>query len=203
MEHDKLTELLTSIDKMAPEPKAVSGDLANAVRSRAAHQRRTKRVVVKVAAAFIIVVLGTWAFTAINNQIGSQQQTAGAGQSQESIAQLEAEVKQLSAKVDSLLSLVHETLAEQRNDMRLISLKSQLSAIPDPIEEMNRNIDKVAISLLYKADNIEEDYRAVEVYRRIIKLCPDNYYAEIARQKLKEIESKPGYINIIQMGDLT
>lgn len=192
MGNDKLSELLRSVDEAAPAPTALSGDLANTVRSRAADRHRKQRVVFKTAAAVVIIALGAWGLTVIDTRSESQEPTAS----------LEAEVKQLNAKVDSLLSIVHEALEDQQRDRRMASMAVELATIPDPIKEMNRNIDKVVLNLLYKADNIESNYFSIEAYKRIIKLFPDNYYSEVARQRIKEIDDKQVKVNY-KKGDLT
>lgn len=201
MENDKLTDLLTRFDEGAPEAGAVSGDLAGVVRRRAWRQRRTRGIIVKAAAMVVIAVLGTWAVIGNNSNTGKAEPLAGTGQPLESIVNLEAEVAQLSAKVDSLLSLLEETRIDRGREKRIVTLQAELSSIGDPVEEMNRNIDKVVINLLYKADKIKDEHLAVKAYERIIKLFPDNYYADVAREKIKEITSKQ--VNNFQKGDLT
>ena len=201
MNNDKLSDLLARFDERAPAAGAVSGDLAGVVRRRAWRQRRTRGIIVKAAAMIVIAVLGTWAVIGNNSNTETAEPLAGTVQSQESIAQLEVEVAQLSAKVDSLLSLLEETRIDRRREKRIVTLQAELSSISDPVEEMNRNIDKVVINLLYRADKIKDEHLAVKAYERIIKLFPDNYYADVAREKIKEITGKQ--VNYFQKGDLT
>jgi outer membrane protein assembly factor BamD (BamD/ComL family) len=84
-------------------------------------------------------------------------------------------------------------LDEERRQSRLDELEAQLASIPDPLEEMQKQVDKTAFILVYQADRqyreLNQTDSAVENYKRVIELFPDNRWAKVARQRLSEIKN--------------
>jgi outer membrane protein assembly factor BamD (BamD/ComL family) len=120
---------------------------------------------------------------------------------QEKIAVLETRIKQLQARTDAALSLIQEVLDEERRQSRLDELQAQLASIPDPLEEVQKQVDKTAFVLVYQADRMYRELNqtdsAVENYNRVIKLFPENQWAKVARQRLSEISNKKNLIKQI------
>jgi TolA-binding protein len=113
---------------------------------------------------------------------------------QQKIALLETQIKQLQARTDAALSLIQEVLEDEQRQHRLDGLKAQLASIPDPLEEVQNQMDKTAFFLVYQADRLYRELNqtdsAVENYNRVIELFPENRWAKVARQRLSEIENR-------------
>jgi uncharacterized protein YoxC len=153
---------------------------------RLARRRRFVHITGPVAAAAIILVAaGIWR-QADNNSRQTDEQ--------EKIMALEAQVKQLQASTDAAVALIHEVLEDERRQSRLDQLEAELASIPDPLEEIEKQVDKTAFILVYQADRLyrelNETESAVETYKRVIRLFPRNQWATVARQRLSEIEGR-------------
>jgi outer membrane protein assembly factor BamD (BamD/ComL family) len=85
-------------------------------------------------------------------------------------------------------------LEDERRQSRLEELEAQLASIPDPLEEIRKQVDKTAFILVYQADRLyrelNETESAVETYNRVIRLFPRNQWAAVARERLSEIEGR-------------
>jgi tetratricopeptide (TPR) repeat protein len=120
----------------------------------------------------------------------SAEQTAKQAQ----IAALQGQVKLLQARTDATLKLVQEVLNSEREQGRLDELEAELANIPDPREEIQKQVDKTAFTLVYHADRLYRQLNqrasAVEAYNRVIELFPKNRWAEVARQRLSQIKNE-------------
>jgi len=110
------------------------------------------------------------------------------------IASLETQVKQLQAQTEQTLRLVQEVLQRDRRERRLAALEVELASIPDPMREIDRQVDETAFVLVYQADKLYKELSqrdsAIEAYKEVIQLFPDNQWADVARQRLSEIEQR-------------
>jgi tetratricopeptide (TPR) repeat protein len=110
------------------------------------------------------------------------------------IVSLEEQVKQLQAQTDATLKLVQEVLERDRQDRRLAALETELASIPDPVQEIDRQVDKTAFILVYQADKLYKELNqtesAVAAYKEVIQLFPTNQWANVARERLSEIEQR-------------
>jgi tetratricopeptide (TPR) repeat protein len=110
------------------------------------------------------------------------------------IASLEEQVKQLQAQTDATLKLVREVLDQDRQQRRLASLEAELASIPDPQKEIDRQVDKTAFLLVYQADKLYKELNqtesAVRAYKEVIQLFPTNQWANVARERLSQIEQR-------------
>jgi tetratricopeptide (TPR) repeat protein len=108
------------------------------------------------------------------------------------IASLETQVKQLQAQTDATLKLVREVLERDRQERRLAALNAELASIPDPMREMDAQVDETAFLLIYQADRLYKELNqtesAVAQYKEVIQLFPKNRWADVARERLAEIE---------------
>ncbi len=186
MTEDKIKNLLQEADRMAGLPGAVSANLSAIVRRRA-HRRhlRISLTAPLAAAAVILIAAGIW-----NLAIRTTEKT----KDQEKIVLLEKQFEQLQAKTDAAINLIQEVLvAEQKKDS-LDELEAQLASIPDPLEEIQIQVDKTAFILVYQADRLYRELNrtdsAVETYNRVIELFPKNRWAQVARERLSEIDSR-------------
>jgi len=110
------------------------------------------------------------------------------------IASLEIQIEQLRAQTDATLRLVQEVLVKDRQERRLASLEAELSSIPEPMMEIERQVDKTAFILVYQADKLYKELNqtesAVAAYKEVIQLFPKNQWADVARERLSQIERR-------------
>ncbi len=181
MTEDKIKNLLQEADRTAGGPASVSANLAAAVRRRAG-RRQTINLAARIAAAAIVVIaLGIWGFTAKKTRYRQR------------IIALEAEIKQLKLQTDATLMLIREVLDEERKQRRLNELKAQLARYSDPLQEIQKQADKTAFFLVYQANRmyreLDQKEAAIQEYNRVIELFPQSQWAEVARQRLSEIQN--------------
>jgi Tfp pilus assembly protein PilN len=179
MTEDKINKLLYEVDQTAGGPVPVSVDLS-AVRRRA-NRRQTVNLAVRVAAAAVVLfALGLWSFTAKKTW------------DQQKIVALEDQIKQLQTQTDATLNLIREVLDEERKQRRLSELRDQLASYSDPLEEIQKQVDKTAFILVYQANRyreLDQKASAIRAYNRVIELFPQSRWAEVARQRLSEIQN--------------
>ncbi len=185
MTEDKIKKLLQEADHMAGLPGPVSANLSAIVRRRA-HRRhlRISLTVPLAAAAVILIAAGLW-----NHTIKTTETT----KDQEKIVLLEKQFEQLQAKTDAAVNLIQEMLVAEQKQHSLNELEAQLASIPDPLDEIQRQVDKTASILVFQADRLYRVNRtdsAIETYNRVIELFPRTIQAQKAQQRLLEIESR-------------
>jgi TolA-binding protein len=186
MTEDKIKNLLQEADRMAGLPGAVSANLSAIVRRRAHRRHLLVSLTAPLAAAAVILIANSiWSLT-----IRTTEKTNDL----EKIASLEKQLEQLQTKTDAALNLIQEVfVAEQKKDS-LGELEAQLASIRDPLEEIQKQVDKTAFILVYQADRLYRELNrtdsAVETYNRVIELFPKNRWAQVARQRLSEIDSR-------------
>ena len=100
----------------------------------------------------------------------------------------------MRAQTDATLRLVQEVLAKDRQERHLAALEAELASIPDPKVEIERQVDKTAFILVYQADRLYKELNrtesAVEAYKEVIQLFPKNRWADVARERLSQIEQR-------------
>lgn len=186
MTEDKIKNLLQEADRMAGLPGPVSANLSAIVRRRA-HRRhlRISLTAPLAAAAVILIAVGIWNLTI---------RTTEKAKDQEKIVSLEKQLEQLQTRTDAALKLIQEVLVADQKKDSLNELEAQLASIPDPLEEIQKQVDKTAFILVYQADRLYRELNrtdsAVEAYNRVIKLFPKNQWAQVARERLLEIDSR-------------
>jgi tetratricopeptide (TPR) repeat protein len=185
MTEDKIKNLLQEADRMAGLPGAVSANLSAVVRRRA-HRRHLHASLTAplAAAAVILIAAGIW-----NLMIKTTEQT----KDQKKIVLLEKQFEQLQAKTDAAVNLIQEMLVAEQKQHSLNELEAQLASIPDPLEVIQKQVDKTASILVFQADRLYRVNRkdsAIETYNRVIELFPKNRWAQKARQRLLEIDSR-------------
>ena len=180
MTEDKIKNLLQKADEMVAGP-GISANLAADVRHRA-NRRQTVNLAARIAvAAIVVIALGIWSFTAKKTW------------DQQKLVTLEIQIKQLQAQTDATLKFIREVLDEERKQRRLQELQAQLASIPDPLEEIRKQVDKTAFILVYQANRmyreLDQKASAIQAYNRVIELFPQSRWAEEARQRLSEIRN--------------
>ncbi len=181
MTEDKLKNLLYDADQTAGGPVPLSAKLAAAVRRRAKRRHIANLVVRVAAAAVVLFAFGLWSYTARK------------ARDQQRIVALEMQIKQLRAQTESTLNLIREVLDEDRKQRRFYELQAQLASYSDPLEEIQKQVDKTAFILVYQANRmyreLDQKDSAIRAYNRVIELFPQSRWAEEARQRLSEIKN--------------
>ena len=180
MTEDKIKNLLQKADQMTGGPVSLSSNLAAVVRRRAGRRQAVNLAARIAAAAVIIIALGIWVFTTKKTR------------DRHRIIALEAEIKQLKVQTDATLNLIREVLEEERKQRRLNELQAQLASYSDPIQEIQKQVDKTAFILVYQANRmyleLDQKEAAIQAYNRVIELFPQSRWAEVARQRISEIK---------------
>lgn len=183
MTQDRIENLLNQTDRTAGPPAHVSVNLST-IRRRAG-RRRTIAAAASLAAAAVLIIT-----VAIILNNATKLKTPRRHQK---IVSLEDQIKQLQATTDATLSLVRDVIDRENNQRKLDELQAQLAAITDPREETRKQIDKTAFTLVYQADRLYYELNrtdaAVEAYNQVIMYFPKNQWADVARQRLKDIDN--------------
>ena len=181
MTEDKIKNLLQRADQTAARPVPVSANLAADVRRRA-NRRNVANLTFRIAiAAVVVIALGIWSLTAKKTR------------DQRKLVALEIQIKQLQAQTDATLNFIREVLDEERKQRRLNELQAQLASYSDPLQEIQKQVDKTAFILVYQANRmyreLDQKDSAIQAYNRVIELFPQSRWAEEARQRLSEIQN--------------
>lgn len=185
MNKDKLKNLIRNADADAGQPSSVNLDIS-AIRKHA-HRRRISMIAYpSTAAAVVLFAVCFWSLHNIKEEPlkGPIQLTND----------IEVRIKQLNQSTDNLLNLMQEINEQEQGQKRLRKLEGELASIPDPIKLVNEELDKTAFTLVYAADKMYRELNltdsAVETYKRVIKLFPENQWAQVARERLEEIKKR-------------
>jgi tetratricopeptide (TPR) repeat protein len=181
---ERIERLLSRADETAGAPGF--GPVTVAGMRRRVHRGRLIRVgTPSTAAALLLIGVILW-------WIGAR--TPKPQPPPQRIASLEEQVRQLQAQTEMTLKLVQEVLDKDRQQRRLAALEAELASIPDPLQEIDRQVDKTAFILVYQADKLYRELNqtesAVRAYKEVIQLFPTNQWAQVARERLSEIEQR-------------
>ncbi|MEN6575868.1 MAG: hypothetical protein ABFD90_05945 [Phycisphaerales bacterium] len=186
MKDERIQTLLHRADEIAGDP-IFKGASAARIRQRIQHRRMVRTAVPLAAAAVVTIAV------AVLNHPRPEQAPLPLPQP-ERIASLEEQVKQLKAQTDATLKLVQEVLEKDRQQRRLATLEAELASIPDPVRQMEQQVDRSAFLLLYQADRLYKELNqtesAVAAYKEVIQLFPTNQWADVARERLSQIEQR-------------
>jgi len=184
MNEERIERLLRSADDRAGPP--VFGPITAAGVRKRIHRRRIVRTVVPLTAAAAI------ALVVLFSDAPANRQRPGPVEESQRMAALEEQVRQLQERTDATLRLVENVLAQDRRQRRLDDAEAELASAPDPMEQVQRQVDKAAFVLIYQADRLYRELNrtesAVAAYKEIIQLFPTNRWAEVARERLAEID---------------
>lgn len=183
MTEDKIQDLLRDADRTLGPPVPVSVELS--VIYDRAKKRQLARLATSLGAGVVLIAVGFCALTAVDKS-----------REKERIAALQMQVKQLQVRTDATLKLIEEVLESERRQRQLDKLYAELASIPDPLEEIQTQVDKTGFILVYQADQMYREFKLIDsasrMYRRVIELFPQSRWAAVARQRLSEIqESQP------------
>jgi len=181
---EQIRALLQRTDETAGAPRFAPVTVTR-IRGQARRRQFVKTGIPTVVAATVLIGVTLWA-------IGAG--TRGPEPGPQRIASLEEQIRQLQAQTETTLKLVQEVLEKDRQDRRLAALQAELASIPDPVQEIDRQVDKAAFILVYQADKLYKELNqtdsAVRAYKEVIQLFPTNQWAEVARERLSQIEQR-------------
>ena len=185
---DPLESLLQRADAAAGPPPELGEDLPQRVRQVARGARRIRLSMGAMAATIMLAGGLIWLFS-FNGPSG-----AGAGRSvgpsdAEQVAALRAEIDRLDAEVASLSAAVRRMRELEADYQQLHELRRELIRL-DISEKIAREVDEAVFIMIYDADlRLEEGQKesAVDIYQQVIRLFPQNRWAEVAREKLAKI----------------
>jgi len=184
MNEEQIKTLLQRADEAAGQP-AFGVISAVQVRRRLRLRRLVRVSAPATAAAVALIATGLW-MTCMRTAKPQPQPE------RQRIVSLEEQVRQLRTQTDATLRLVQEVLERDRQDRRLAALEAELASIPDPMKEIDRQVDKTAFILVYQADRLYKELNqtesAVRAYKEVIQFFPENQWADVARERLSEIE---------------
>lgn len=192
MSDERLQQLLRKADAAFGGPRVSSADLPLRVRQRARRQHRAK-VFGTATMAVLVLSLTTAAWV---NRYGRSVPSptpivADDGSKPASVAELQSHIEQLSEEIRTGCQAVHEVLRRQEVEQRLAALRRQAEA--DPLKEINDQIDRAALTMVYQADRMYRELNlresAIASYERTIKLFPKTHWAEVAKDRLAELKT--------------
>ena len=184
MNEEKIKTLLQRADRLAGEP--VFGAISAAGIRRQIHRRR----IIRTAVPLGIAAAATFATALLTIHTRMERPRP----QPQRIASLEEQVRQLQTQTDATLRLVQEVLEKDRQQRRLAALEAELASIPDPVRQVEQQVDKTAFLLIYQADRLYRELNqtdsAVAAYKEVIQLFPNNRWAQVARERLSQIEQR-------------
>ena len=185
MNDAKLKNLLKQADKNAKQPEFVNVDI-EAIYQQAKHRTIIHILYPAAAAAVMILAVLLWSAQNIKTKPSSEPIDMAAS--------IEMQIEQFQISTDITVNLINETLQQQDSQKTLEQLKAELESIPDSIEEINQELDRTAFILVYSADRMYNELNltdsAVETYKRVINLFPENQWAQVARERLEKINKR-------------
>jgi hypothetical protein len=193
MSKDRLERLLQRADAMAGGVSAVPAGLGGLVRGRARQQHRVRTVGSAVAT---LIVLAVGAVSVINFS-GRPRLTPNATTVVQvvpgpiDVAQLQARVQRLREEILAGCNATQEALDREELDNRVAAMQGQTA--DDPLQEVNDQIDRAALTMVYQADRMYRELNlresAIASYERTVKLFPATHWAEVAKERLTEIQA--------------
>ncbi len=185
MNNERIKNLLEDADQAAGPPRYKAVRTCD-IRAQLRRRRSIAVAASTAAAAVLLCGLALWS--------GRSRPAEPAAEPQERIASLEEQVQQLRAQTETTMRLVQEVLAKDRQERRLAALQAELASIPDPAEELQRQADETAFTLVYQADRMIREMNqtesALEAYEQVIRLFPQNRWADVARERLARIRNQ-------------
>jgi hypothetical protein len=181
---EPIRALLQKADAAAGQPRFGPVPAAR-IRGQAQRRQLVLTCAPLALAACVLIGVLLWAICLRTGEPPLQPQRMGS---------LEEQIRQLQVQTETTLKLVQEVLEKDRQDRRLVALEAELASIPDPVQEIDRQVDKTAFILIYQADKLYKELNltasAVLAYKEVIQLFPTNQWANVARERLSQIEQR-------------
>jgi|WetSurMetagenome_2_1015567.scaffolds.fasta_scaffold67555_1 hypothetical protein len=186
MTDEKLKNLLAQTDRIAGAPAEVNINIDN-IRRRANRRRILYCARPIAAAASLIIAFALWQ--------GTSKQTKTTPPTQPPlIASIDNQLQQLQDSTNQAIKIIQEIREKEQNQRASAELDTQLASIPDPLEKIQQEVDRTAFILVYSADRMYKELNltdsAVETYKRVIELFPENQWAKVAQERLETIKTE-------------
>ncbi len=194
MNQDPLEQLLRDADAGAIASPIDVG-LAQRVLARANRRRRTRFAVGTVATVAAAVAC---ALAIVTGSMQSDPQpsprtlVARTSQPAATVPDFGAELRALREDADRCAQLAETMWAAERRRNRLAALRRK-SAAPDPLEQLDREIEHACFVMVYQADRMNDRMLptpAAEIYRQVEQDFPDTRGATLARQRLAALPTE-------------
>ncbi|MBE0536898.1 MAG: hypothetical protein IH624_14635 [Phycisphaerae bacterium] len=179
MNEKRMCELLRSADAASAPPQIQDG-FTDVIRRRARSVQRRRRM---AAAAAATVVIAACTCMAVFMRQHRQQRY---------MASLEARVKSLETQVQISQRIVDAIRDHEQDQLRVRAMENELADIDDPLATLQRLEDRTAFVMVYEADRLYRQLNltgsAVQAYKRVVELYPENRWGRIASERLRGIE---------------
>ena len=107
---------------------------------------------------------------------------------EDELADLRADIEKLQVEIDAMVAELQEVL--------ILQSRQRLIAGPDPLDEIQEQVEKAAFITVYQADRMYNELglpeSAIESYEQAIKLFPNTRAARTARNRLADIGRDKG-----------
>lgn len=196
MPKEPLEKWLRLADEAAGSPPPLAGNLAEGVRRLAARRRR--RAV--LGGLGLAAAVGVAAVVLLRPPAEGPRPAPGPVAevpkmpSDAEIARLRQELAQVRSEADSRLRVARALIQMERQAQLSAEIQRAAPAWLDPLEPIRREVDKAARTILCQADRMAGDpaqqESAAERYREVSQLFPQSLWADVARQKLSQMENR-------------
>ena len=180
MEEERIRQLLQEAEDTQGINMPAAADVVASVRRRAKFIK-TRNISLRLAAAAVILIAAGVFVLQIQKDLEAER-----------IASAEKQIAELSIRTAAVVNLLNEVLENERRQQEFAEAEARLAAVGDPMEDIEREVDKAAFAMVYNADimykQLEQTESAVQTYKQVIEYFGDNRWAEVARERLKEIE---------------
>ena len=196
MPKEPLEKWLRLADEAAGSPPPPAGNVAEGVRRLAARRRR--RAVLGglgfAAAACVAAVALLRPPAEVPQPAPAPVAEAPKAPDDAEVARLRQELAQVRSEADSRLRVAHAMIQMERQTQLSGEIQRATPAWLDPLEPIRREVDKAARTMLCQADRMAGDPArqpaAAEKYREVSQLFPQSLWADVARQKLSQMENR-------------
>ncbi len=183
MKQDQLIHLIKDTDKTFGKTAPVRIN-PQAIRQRATHRRRVRRIGSLAAVVIGIITLTMGIRSRMDRPLPAPVATS------DSLKQLEAQCDLLLAQVNQLDNVNTRAHYPQQ----LSQLRAQMAAISDPRQAVRKEVSLAARTLVASADRLLQNpgqrRRARQTYERVIQLFPENNWSHIARNRLLAMKNR-------------
>jgi len=181
MKQDRLVELIRDVDELMPRRGAARVNVQE-IRQRAVHKRRVRSIssiaAAMIGAALVGFGLFSWPDRSLNPQVAGS----------DVLKRLHVQSDLLLAQLDTSDEIQGKINARAQHHKRVDRLHRQIAAIPDPRIAVRKEVSQAARTLVASADRLLQEpgqkRQARKTYERVVRLFPENNWANIARKRL-------------------
>ncbi len=197
METDPLGRWLAEAEADLGSGPAIPADLLTRVNMARARRRRQQRVVRTGCAALLLMVgagWGTWHWHRSRPAPAVAARVTSAVDTVVDLARLRLEIELLDLEAKARTDGARRLADALRRQDRIAALQAE--AAPDPRIQIRQELDGAAFTLLNQGDRLYRELAlrepAAAAYREVIRLFPESCWAQVAEQRLAQLEQKAG-----------